>query len=505
MKALTLFVFLFSFLMCGSVNVAAIGSKSDLVEISHAHNRLYFSRLHEKELPDSVLRRNIIKAEVVLRQAEGQTQHSTTLLIEKSKSEASYLAGILAMRKHDLENALIMLDAAASWRTVVTNADIPDSLADLTFINSESIARYRIAIRTLRRNVLKMMVEDVYKTRNNQSETAAIEQVKKIREILVAEIPGGSLGEDDSVERIYAYLMLNYNSKRKICNEILIYYEILGNGIFETPHLRRSINATPRGNSEGNQFSQIEAETTSAPVDYWIEERPSDIEIDASLKLARENCPELFKNRKELDGMQMARAAMSKEYADGMLLLPKIPYTKSAWNKIPVNVDRFKNLGALDRFLDSTLRKRDYDNFKYYAFEDGFAIITPIEKFNKNGAVYQGEGRFSMDMNTSINSFFDYVNRLFLADKGHYRFIILAVASKPYRLGARPTLNYLETLFDNGNNRLSGQLAEKPLTKAFSIDGYVYEFEQNEYASDPIFVKEPALTGKQHIAPLIHF
>ena len=504
MKAFTLFVFLVSVLMCGSRNVAAIGSKSDLVEIAHAHNRLYFSRLHEKELPDSVLRRNIIKAEVVLRQAVGHAQNGTRLLIEKSRSEASYLAGILAIRKHDLKDALKMLDAAASWRTMVTNADIPNSLADLTFINSGSVARYRASIQTLRRNVLKMMVEDVYKTRSDQSEEAAIAQVKQIRETLNTEIAGGSWGEDRSVERIYAYLMLNYNAKRKICKETMTYYETLEIGDFETPYLSKPIHVTPRGNAEGNRFSQMEAETGSAPVRYLIKERPSDVDIDASLKLARENCPELFQNRKDIDGMQMS-AAMVKEYADGMLLLRKIPYTKSAWNKIPVNVSRFKNLGALDRFLDSTLRKRDYDNFKYYAFEDGFAIITPIEKFNKNGAVYQGEGRFSMDMNTSINSFFDYVNRLFLADKGHYRFIILAVASKPYLLGTRPTLNYMETLFDNGNNRLSDKLAEKPLTNSYSIAGYVYEFEQNEYASDPIFVKEPALTGKQHIAPLLHF
>ncbi|WP_221391551.1 hypothetical protein [Dyadobacter sp. NIV53] len=503
MKNFTLIGFLIFVLITAFGFVSAMDLETGLVEISHAHNRLYFTRLHEKELPDSVLVRNINKAEVILKKAVGKVENGTIILIKKSRSEVYYLQGILAIRSHDLSNALNLLDSAASLNKNIKDGTVPVSISDLTFINNASVLRYRNAIEVTRKNILKMMIEDVYKNRNDQPETTTIVKIKELRKTLNGETFGENMNQDESVERMYTYLMLNYNAKYKICEDVLKYYNVLANGDYGIRY-RNSHYIGENSELIGNELSQMKAETELAPGDYLFNDEPSDIDIVAAQSLARKNCPELFDDSISENYYKNALVGSSLK-AQSLLILPKIPFTKSAWNKIPVNVNRFKNLGDLETFLDNNLKRRGYDNIKYYGFEDGFAIITPIEKFNRNGQIYEGEGRFSTSMSTSINSFFDYIDKLFLAEKGHYRFIILAAASNPYSLGKRPSLDYMESLVADGNNRLSEEMSQKLLNKRFSIDGYVYEFEQKEFASDPVFVKEPTLTGKKHIAPLITF
>lgn len=161
-------------------------------------------------------------------------------------------------------------------------------------------------------------------------------------------------------------------------------------------------------------------------------------------------------------------------------------------------------LGDLASHLSSALYEGGYTELSWYAVPNGFALVTRLEQFNKDGTPTYGAYRWLDDAiaPAEIDSIWDYLFALFEAKPGHYRVFVFIVtnASYPQSDTLPPTNEEVKAWLGEGvQNGLPPDIAGREVTPDYTCKAFVYEFVRpQEESTRPALIKS-ALTGAEHL------
>jgi HEAT repeat protein len=135
-------------------------------------------------------------------------------------------------------------------------------------------------------------------------------------------------------------------------------------------------------------------------------------------------------------------------------------------------------LGEAHAALDGAIRAAGFPQVPLYGAPGGFALVTQVERMDRNGSPLPPPDRFSPGKPTP-RSLGEYLAQLFLGPPGEFRFISLAVTTQPNveMTGSRFTEEDARALAAGGGRVLPPELAHLPMADR-EILVLVYHFER---------------------------
>lgn len=145
--------------------------------------------------------------------------------------------------------------------------------------------------------------------------------------------------------------------------------------------------------------------------------------------------------------------------------------------------------------IQTALETSGYYERRWFAVKDGFALMTRMEQFQKNGESLSGRERWSKQVHVS------FWDNIWGKEKGYFRWIVFIVTTE--------VLKETHTKFDvAGLNGLFAQGAQTgfhrhleriPFEKSHNCIALIYEFEKYTEGSEMRFNTESELPGKIHL------
>ncbi len=174
--------------------------------------------------------------------------------------------------------------------------------------------------------------------------------------------------------------------------------------------------------------------------------------------------------------------------------LPR-PSAKYIFDKDNLGFEKVATLGALDKKIRSVLQKSCYKSFQYYETLTGYALVTQIERIQKDGEPFKEPYRWVNDDLSSPSPplEFSYVIRaLFSAQPGFYRVLLFKVSHRDevtiYR-DDPTTVNDAISIVGGGVDYLPTRISERSFTDDFIVTTLVYEFFRPDIGEAPEITK----------------
>jgi len=238
---------------------------------------------------------------------------------------------------------------------------------------------------------------------------------------------------------------------------------------------------------------------------------------DGALEMKRSLGSQLFRNGQILASLALAVSGMVLGTASGQELpLSKFvigdPPRASARFPLPADSKLTLNKGRLvdvAKNLSQTLSSNGYVELGWFRVShdghalDGFAVVTRLERIDKDGKSIPNE-RFSQEpFTTPVTSWADYFSGLLVhAPSGHYRlfmFYILQNSSVSPRQTAPPTVDSLNSLFVSGSRTLPTLPTDVNFNPPFTCISYVYLWDRLSANDSPTFVENAGMDGKSQL------
>jgi hypothetical protein len=139
--------------------------------------------------------------------------------------------------------------------------------------------------------------------------------------------------------------------------------------------------------------------------------------------------------------------------------------------------------------------------YTYYSAQDGFAIASKIEQYNKDGTSKTGSDRYASEITPpKIFSIESFVKALFCANPGLYRVFAFIVTTVPVVPGTKPiSKDSAVVIASSGSSGLASDVAEIKATRKYHCTVLVYEYEQKSVRSDAKEIVPGAMVGKDHL------
>jgi hypothetical protein len=215
------------------------------------------------------------------------------------------------------------------------------------------------------------------------------------------------------------------------------------------------------------------------------------------------NCPKYIRSIQD----NYATAAYQVSPAPELKVIPftATNYTISA---NVLNQFRGKTLHAIDSIFSINLTtfppkyKYKPSQLSYYAYKDGFALMTKMEKINTIGQPLDEPDRFEINTKNKISSMKDFFKALFMGNKGYYRFMLFVVAPEPIEMDKsehKLSFDKANYLLKGGVEELPDYIANKKINNSLNGKVFIYIFEKTETAETPEFVTFPNINGEKHL------
>ncbi|MEI6806961.1 MAG: caspase family protein [Myxococcaceae bacterium] len=159
-------------------------------------------------------------------------------------------------------------------------------------------------------------------------------------------------------------------------------------------------------------------------------------------------------------------------------------------------------LKDIDGEITKALRQIGHSEFSYFTIPSGYALVTRIEKIQKNGTPIMGLERWEAKLNfiDDGSSVKQYFRNLFTANKGYYRIIVFIVSSTEWGEGEdRVSEDEAIMWLRKGLDRLPNKLASTPFSPNFVCTALIYEFEQTSPKKDPHLLSPGKLAAHTHL------
>ncbi len=190
-------------------------------------------------------------------------------------------------------------------------------------------------------------------------------------------------------------------------------------------------------------------------------------------------------------------------------MMPAFPSTPpNPCERVPLNAKLFERkagakLGDLDAEIANALDSAGYRARRYFRFrDDGFAIVTQVEAFDKDGRSDPGSRRFVADLTHFEDGDFNlsrYIKALLTGKIGQYRLFVITVTGASYGTDTRKEimLSEADELWKMGWTRLADTITDSPWSEKIRVEVLVYEIETREGVEPAI--RKPAFTGDTHL------
>ncbi|GAK55864.1 hypothetical protein U27_02825 [Candidatus Vecturithrix granuli] len=207
----------------------------------------------------------------------------------------------------------------------------------------------------------------------------------------------------------------------------------------------------------------------------------------------------LAKNVVRQPPLRSARAAMP---------IPEFPWPPpqpSASVKVPseflLNSETSTLLQEVAERLERAFEQAGYGEYSYYQVPDGFALISQIEQYNPDGTPKELPDRWAAALTPPRSfSLTAYVKSLFTSQAGYYRIIAFIVTSAPFAQTTNiVTPQEAEAWVTGGSRQLPANIGELGYTDHHYCTALIYEFEQTDQNSAPMFKELSELSGKEHL------
>ena len=139
----------------------------------------------------------------------------------------------------------------------------------------------------------------------------------------------------------------------------------------------------------------------------------------------------------------------------------------------------------VEGILSRSLQDATYSESSYYSAPGGFVMVTRLEAIDSDGTPLSAEDRYRLPDEERDFDFVGYIQSLFFAPEGHYRFIAFVVSDKSYST-SDTALTEAEALtrLARGASRLPPEYANLEYTEAHRIDALIYEFRKGDRDRD---------------------
>jgi hypothetical protein len=169
----------------------------------------------------------------------------------------------------------------------------------------------------------------------------------------------------------------------------------------------------------------------------------------------------------------------------------------------PVSRNYFKSakkLGDVDAVISAALDENGYTRKSYFYVKDGFAIVTQLEKTDKNGKPLTGDDRWTKEIYSSKGfSLSGYFEALFNAQTGYYRCIVIIINKDPLVFSEKEAdAEWAEELLYDGGTNLPYNIADMTFTQQHKVTAIIYQFKKTENSENASLIK-PTKTPGQHL------
>lgn len=136
-------------------------------------------------------------------------------------------------------------------------------------------------------------------------------------------------------------------------------------------------------------------------------------------------------------------------------------------------------MGELGDHFVTALAKANYSAYAVYPYEHGFALITRVEKCEKDGSIAKDRWANLDQTGLPLSKVFtyEYWNQLFRGRRGDYRFFIFAFTRGPLKFTAKETTATEAALWQaQGSPVLPSGQRDIKINYPFFFSVMVYEF-----------------------------
>jgi len=158
--------------------------------------------------------------------------------------------------------------------------------------------------------------------------------------------------------------------------------------------------------------------------------------------------------------------------------------------------------------LENALKRGGYGQFSYYSVPRGFALVTRLEQFKRNGEPADEAHRWTQQIATPPIFSIDYWASLFIGTTGRYRVIVFAVSDEDFfsqTTGKRVDVEQADKLAIEGANRLPDVLGSTPYTDRHLCTALIYEFEKTALDSPTEFKENGSLLAEAHLQKILAY
>jgi hypothetical protein len=160
------------------------------------------------------------------------------------------------------------------------------------------------------------------------------------------------------------------------------------------------------------------------------------------------------------------------------------------------------SLADVDGTIQAALSGAGYSGSTYWSVPGGFAIVTPLEQTDANGAPLGEQVRWIAAIaGMRAFSLSEYLRALFTAPPGYFRVLVFVVSPQPFApTDAQATLDIIAGWSRGGLSFLPDSIGGERFTEAHRITVLVYEFVKRHDRDAPIASVPGRLRATAHLA-----
>jgi len=157
------------------------------------------------------------------------------------------------------------------------------------------------------------------------------------------------------------------------------------------------------------------------------------------------------------------------------------------------------DLDAVSALLLNPLREAGYWEYSFHRVDNGFALVTRLERINDDGSPMDSLQRYQRSTDAEPFSLSSYIKHLFFAPQGYYRVIIFIVTDRMFAATGAPIKEKEATkLLHQGANVLPPEYKQMAFTEKHGIDVLIYEYLKGQQDRQVSLLLPGRLSPKMH-------
>ena len=211
-------------------------------------------------------------------------------------------------------------------------------------------------------------------------------------------------------------------------------------------------------------------------------------------------------HRAETSLRNAEHAAWYEQNANEVLQnFPRFPVPAPKWSADADVDDYFKTCAKMSDAEQKIRQALDATGFysrKYFQVPGGFAVVTRMEQFNKDGSSKSEANRWkTRPVRDETFSITGYLSSFFTTEPGYFRLFAFVVTDAVLTSDQKRQVSRDEASnwLNEGACRLPEVIGSKPFGKNTGVTALVYEFRVPESNRQPIFAQPSDLDGMTHL------